>query len=87
MGSRKISDPINGYRGITMSAWDKMQLDFYGYDIEYASSIQAYRFKLKVLEFPTIEGNRVGGKSGARAIPTTLAMLRVIRRMIFLGKT
>lgn len=85
-GSKKITDPINGYRGITMSAWDTMKLDFHGFDIEYASSIQAYKYKLKVLEFPTIEGNRVGGKSGARAIPTTVAMLKVLRKMLFLRK-
>jgi len=63
-----------------------MNLDYSGYDIEFATSIQAYRLGIRVLEFPTFEGDRLGGKSGARAIPTTLAMFGVLRRMRKLKK-
>lgn len=80
--SKKISDPINGYRAITVNAWAKMNLDYTGYDIEFATSIRAYQLQLKVLEFPTIEKNRIGGESGAKAIPTLYVMVRVIYRML-----
>lgn len=80
--SRKITDPINGFRGITFSAWERMQVSFQGYDIEFATSIRAYQLDLKVLEFPTIEKNRIGGESGAHAVPTIYLMLRVIYKML-----
>lgn len=80
-GMPKITDPINGYRAITMNAWDRIGLDFNGYDVEYAMSIQAYRHRLKVYEFPTIEMDRIGGKSGAKAIPTSIALLKVLWRL------
>jgi glycosyltransferase involved in cell wall biosynthesis len=73
-----ITDPINGFRGITPSAWQKMKPDAEGYSIEYQLSIRAYKFNLNVVEFPTREGARLGGKSGARAFPTTLAMIKII---------
>jgi glycosyltransferase involved in cell wall biosynthesis len=85
-GSPRLTDPINGFRAMSVDAWNKMNLDYSGYDIEFATSIQAYRFGMRVLEFPTFEGDRLGGKSGARAIPTTLAMFGVLNRMRKLGK-
>jgi glycosyltransferase involved in cell wall biosynthesis len=80
-GMKKITDPINGYRAITTIAWGKMSLGFQGFDIEYAMSIQAYKKRLRVLEFPTIEKNRLGGKSGARAVHTTFSLMKVLWRM------
>ena len=59
-----------------------MQVSFQGYDIEFATSIRAYQLDLKVLEFPTVEKNRIGGKSGAHAVPTMYLMLRVIYKML-----
>jgi hypothetical protein len=60
-----------------------MDAEYSSYDIEFATSIRAYQLKLNVLEFPTIEMNRIGGESGAKAIPTMLLMIRVIFRMYF----
>lgn len=79
--TKRITDPINGFRAITIQAWRKMKLDYSGYDIEFASSIKAYKLNLRVAEFPTTEMNRLGGQSGAHAIPTTIALFRVLRRM------
>lgn len=75
----KISDPINGYRAITVDAWDRMAPDGPGYTIEYQTSIRAYKLGLGVQEFPTIEGQRLGGESNAKAIPTGLRFLRLYR--------
>ncbi len=77
-GQPKISDPINGFRALTVAAWDRLQLDGRGYTIEYQSSIRAYKLGLPVAEFPTVEGQRIGGESGARSIPTGLRFLRLL---------
>lgn len=73
----RITDPINGYRGITVSAWDQLRPDGAGYTIEYQTSIRAYQLGLRVAEFPTVEGQRIGGESGAKSIPTGLRFLRL----------
>lgn len=73
-----ITDPINGYRGLTSRAWSQLRVISKGYGIEFESSLKAYVLKLRVLEFPTIEGQRVGGHSGATPIKTSLAMLTAI---------
>lgn len=73
-----ISDPINGYRGLSLRTWNLLNPDAEGFNIEYQISVRAYKHNLKVIEFPTNEGPRIGGKSGARAIPTTIAMFKVL---------
>lgn len=73
----KISDPINGFRAITVAAWDRLRPDGPGYTIEYQTSIRAYKLGLVVKEFATIEGQRIGGQSNARSIPTGLRFLRL----------
>jgi glycosyltransferase involved in cell wall biosynthesis len=77
-GKKYISDPINGYRGLSLSAWNLLRPDAENFNIEYQISVRAYRRNLKVIEFPTKEGPRIGGKSGAKAVPTTIAMFQVL---------
>lgn len=76
-GQSKITDPINGYRAITVAAWDRLQPDGPGYTIEYQTSIRAYQLGLRVAEFPTVEGQRLGGESNATAIDTGMRFLRL----------
>lgn len=73
----RITDTINGYRAFTVAAWDRMAPDASGYTIEYQTSIRAYKLGLKVVEFPTHEGERIGGESQAKSISTGLRMLRM----------
>jgi len=82
----KLSDSINGYRAITKPAFKKLKLDGSGYVIEYQMSIRAIKLGLKIIEIPTIEGNRIGGQSGSKAIPTGLLFIRFLLREIILGK-
>lgn len=70
-----ISDTINGYRAITKSAFMKLQLDAEGFAIEYQMTMRAMKHGMKIVEIPTIEGNRIGGQSGSVAIPTGLAFI------------
>lgn len=78
-GRPKITDPINGYRAITLDAWDAMDPDGPGYTIEYQTSIRAYKLGLRVDEFPTVESQRIGGESNATSIPTGLKFLALYR--------
>lgn len=83
----KLSDSINGYRAITKKAFQSLKLDGQGYVIEYQMSIRAKKLGLKITEIPTIEGDRIGGQSGSKAIPTGLLFVRFLVREIFLGKS
>jgi len=85
-GNTFISDPINGFRGLSVSAWKKLRPDAAHFNIEYQISVRAYRERLNIIEFPTHEGKRIGGKSGARALPTTLAMFKVLKNEL-LGRS
>lgn len=82
----KLSDSINGYRATTKKAFNRLNLDAPGYMIEYQMSIRALKLKLKIAEIPTIEGNRLGGQSGSKPIPTGLLFIRFLWREIILGK-
>jgi glycosyltransferase involved in cell wall biosynthesis len=79
-GGPRITDPINGYRAITLDAWRALAPDGPGYTIEYQTSIRAYKLGLDVREFPTHEGARIGGESHAKSIPTGVKFLRLYWR-------
>ena len=72
-----ITDSINGFRAIWKEACMHLQLDADGFAIEYQMTMRALRQKMRILEFPTREGNRIGGESGAKSIPTGLRFLQI----------
>src|SRR3972149_2595564 len=57
-----ITDTINGYRAITKIAFDRLHLDAEGFAIEYQMTMRALRRGYRIVEIPTREGNRVGGR-------------------------
>ena len=71
-----ITDTINGYRGVTKRAMVQMAPDEDGFPIEYQMSIRAMKLGLKVVELPTIEGQRLGGQSTASSWPTGVKFLK-----------
>ena len=74
----KVTDTINGFRAIRMDVIEKLNLNGAGYTIEYQMSIHAMKQELKFAEFPTYEGQRLGGESYAKAIPTGLVFLKLL---------
>jgi len=60
--------------------------DAEGFAIEFQISIRAVKKKLRIVEIPTIEGDRIGGQSTAHSIPTGLKVLRVLLREIWIGR-
>ena len=78
-----ITDSINGYRAITRTAAQRLNLDALDYTIEYQMTIRALKNRMKVVEFPTVEGQRISGKTQARSIPTGLRFLaRLFREAV-----
>lgn len=74
-----ITDSINGYRAISRKAAETLQLDAFDYTIEYQMTIRALKHRLNIVEFPTREGQRVAGDTGAPSIPTGI---RFVKRLI-----
>ena len=78
----KMTDTINGYRVIRKDKFNALDLDAEGFAIEYQMSIRAMKRKYKIVEIPTVEGDRIGGQSTASSIPTGLKVLRILLREI-----
>ena len=78
-----ITDSINGYRAITRNAAQKLNLDSLDYTIEYQMTIRALKQRLVISEFPTYEGQRVAGETGASSIPTGIRFLRKLFSELF----
>lgn len=74
-----ITDSINGFRAIRRDAARRLALDALDYTIEYQMTIRALGLGLKIVEFPTVEGPRVAGETGAPSIPTGLRFLGRLR--------
>ena len=81
-----ISDTINGFRGITRKAWKELALDSHGYTIEYQSSIRTFKKALKIAEFPTHEGARMGEQKGSSSISTGHAFLKLYFSVLMMGQ-
>lgn len=70
-----ITDSINGYRATTRTIFETLGLDALDYTIEYQMTIRALKHRLRIVEFPTHEGARIAGESGAPSIPTGLRFI------------
>jgi len=82
---RYITDTINGFRAIRREAWDAMRINASDYTVEYQSTIHSLKLKLKVVEFPTREGKRIGGESYAKSLPTGIKFLRLLWEEMIAG--
>ena len=75
-GGGFVTDSINGYRAITRQAAKSLELTSLDYTIEYQMTIRAMKKGIRIVEFPTIEGQRVAGGTGAPSFQTGLRFLR-----------
>ncbi len=82
-----VSDTINGFRGITRSAFLGLAPTSIGYSIEYEITIRAMKMGLILSEMPTREGNRVGGVSKAPSILTGIRFTRFLIKEVFRGRS
>ncbi len=79
-----VSDTINGFRAVRTAAFAQLSPDGPGYTIEYQMSIRAMKKRLRIVEFPTREGARIGGESYAKSLPTGCAFLKLFWRELWL---
>ena len=75
-----VTDSINGYRALTRAAAQKLSLDAPDYTIEYQMTMRAFKKRLKVVEFPTIEHSRVAGETQAQSLPTGVKFIKAFLR-------
>lgn len=80
-----VTDSINGYRAMKKTAYQLLLLDADGFAIEYQMTIRSLKLRYSIAEFPTYEGNRIGGQSTSYAIPTGINFLGFLVREIFIG--
>lgn len=73
-----VTDSINGFRAITRAAAQQLQLDALDYTIEYQMTIRALKAGLRIVEFPTHEGARIAGETGAPSLPTGIRFLKCL---------
>lgn len=74
----KVTDTINGFRGITRKAFESLNLESMSFTIEYEMSIRAMKKGLKIVEIPTHEGARVGGETKAPSFRTGLIFVKFL---------
>lgn len=75
-----VTDSINGYRALTRRAAQDLKLDALDYTIEYQMTIRALKKRMAIVEFPTREGQRVAGVTGASSFPTGVRFVRTLSR-------
>lgn len=78
-----VTDSINGYRAITKNAARTLALDAMDYTIEYQMTMRAFKHKLNITEFPTHEGQRIAGDTGAPSFQTGIRFIKRFFRELF----
>lgn len=78
-----ITDSINGFRAVTKKAFGQLQPDSIGFCIEYQMTIRCCKHRLSIAEFPTHEGNRIGGQTKAPSLSTGISFLRLLAYELF----
>jgi glycosyltransferase involved in cell wall biosynthesis len=78
-----VWDVVNGFRGATKRAFQKMEIQGLGCTVDYEMVIRAYKLRLARAEFPTFESPRLAGESRFKSLPTGLAELRLLWKEIW----
>ncbi|HNZ29711.1 MAG TPA: hypothetical protein PKJ42_06925, partial [Candidatus Goldiibacteriota bacterium] len=78
-----VTDTINGFRGFKRQVLLDLGLTAEGFAIEFQSSIKAFKKGLIIKEIPTAEGDRIGGESKAKSIPTGIKFVKLYLKELF----
>lgn len=63
-----VWDVLHGFRGITVEAFNKMNISNFPMSFDIETCCRAYKFKIKRIEFPTYEKARIAGCTHFKAI-------------------
>jgi len=88
-GSRRcrVTDVVQGFRAISCKAFDRLCLDKTNCTIDYQMVIRSLKTRLKIAEFPTIEGIRIAGATNFASIPTGIAEVKMLLREFWIGNS
>jgi len=76
--STNYSDLCYGYNAFWRRCLPEIMADCSGFEVETLMNIRLARSKLKVVEVPSFEGNRIHGASNLRAVRDGMRVLRTI---------
>jgi glycosyltransferase involved in cell wall biosynthesis len=79
----KLTDCWNGYRGFRLAALKSVKTDALGYLIEAQQTIRFKKAGYKICEFPTKEGERIGGASGNPIFQSGYQHITMLFRELF----
>ena len=82
----KVTDAVNGFRGIKRDKFLKLNLPPSRFEIEFQMTSRAGKLKYKIKEIPTFEGDRIGGYSKAGSFSVGFSYIKVLIKEIFIGK-
>lgn len=82
----RLTDVINGYRGIQRSVFQRLNLDATYYEIELQMTIRCKKLECRITELPTIEFPRVGGRTKSKMWKMGVLFTRALVREILLGR-
>jgi len=77
-----VRDILHGFRGVTVKGFHLINPADYGVSIDLELVSRAYKKRLKRIEFPTIETERLAGTSNFKALPTGWKLLKYFPREI-----
>jgi len=63
-------DVLHGFRGMTVDAFNKMKISDFPMSFDIETCCRSYKFKIKRVEFPTYEKERIAGSTHFKAIPS-----------------
>lgn len=71
-------DVLHGFRGMTVRAFNEMNISDYPMSFDIESCCRAYKKRIKRIEFPTTERPRIAGETHFKAFATGKKVLKYI---------
>ena len=78
-----IWDVFHGFRGVTKKAFKKIAPSKKGRTVDINGVIEAYRNRIKRIEFPTKEMPRISGETHFKTIPFGIEVLKFMAKKLF----
>lgn len=81
------TDIVQGFRGISIKAFDTLHLDKKDCTIDFQMFIRALKYGVTIFEFPTKEGDRLFGTTSFGSIDTGIKEMKMFFREVLDGTT
>lgn len=82
-----VTEIVQGFRGITCEAYDKLKLDKKDCTIDFQMVIRALKYTIPIYEFPTKEGKRLFGETNFKSLEIGILELKMLSREVFNSST